>query len=179
MLLGLVAAARLAELVWAARLAAGARERGAPPRAERVFAAMVAVHTLPFWLAPLEVLWLRRPFVPVVFLACAAGLAVLGALRVWTLRTLGRRWNVRLVPPDVTVTSGPYRWVRHPNYAIVIGELALLPLAHLAWASAIVIAIANAVVLAARIPAEERLLAAVPGYREAMCGKARFIPGVL
>lgn len=178
-LLAVGATARIAELLWARRLAACARGRGVRPAAEPIFGAMVVLHTLPFWLAPLEVWGLGRPFVPAVFVACVAALAGLFALRLWTLWSLGSSWNVRLVAPERVVVRGPYRWVRHPNYAIVVAELALLPLAHLAWASAALIAALNAVVLGVRIPAEERLLGRVPGYAEAMRGKARFIPGVL
>jgi len=174
-----VAIARLGELAWAKRLAHRALARGEAVRPERVYPVMVVLHTLPFWLAPLEVWWFGRPFVPALFAACAVALGVLFALRVWTLRSLGASWNVRLVVPERVVVRGPYRWVRHPNYAIVVAELLCLPLAHGAWLSALVVGIANALVLAIRIPAEERMLRAVPGYAAAMLGKARFIPGVL
>lgn len=175
-LLALVAAARVAELVWARRLTARAAARGAAPAREPVFVAMVLLHTLPFWMAPLEVVWLHRPFVPALFVACTAGLAALAVVRVWTLRTLGAMWNVRIVRPAHVVAAGPYRLVRHPNYAVVIGELALLPLAHGAWVTCLVVSALNALVLARRIPAEERVLDAVPGYRAVMGGKPRFLP---
>lgn len=174
--LALMGAARLAELVWARRLTTRARARGAVPRREPLFAAMVLLHTLPFWLAPLEVWALGRPFIPVLFAAGAGALVGLAALRLWTLHTLGAAWNVRIVTPPAVVTTGPYRWVRHPNYAIVIAELAVLPLLHTAWLTALVLSLANAVILARRIPAEERVLFALPGYREAMAGKPRFLP---
>jgi methyltransferase len=175
-LLALMAAARLVELAWARRLTERARARGAAPQPEPAFVAMVVLHTLPFWLAPLEVILLGRPFIPLLFAGVVAALVVLAGLRVWTLYTLGAMWNVRIVAPAHTVTSGPYRYVRHPNYAIVVAELALLPLAHAAWVTALIVSTANALVLAARITAEERLLLALPSYRETMGGKPRFIP---
>lgn len=175
-LLAAMAAARLVELRWAARLTRTARARGAAPQPEPIFGVMVAVHTLPFWLVPLEVVLLRRPFHGALFAVCVAGLVALAACRVWTLRTLGASWNVRLVRPAEVVRDGPYRFVRHPNYAIVVAELLLLPLALGAVWSALVIGLANAVVLARRIPAEERLLAGVPGWTAAMAGKPRFLP---
>ena len=58
------------------------------------------------------------------------------------------------------VTSGPYRWLRHPNYVAVVVEVAALPLVHTAWVTAIVFSLFNAVVLSVRIPAEQRALAA-------------------
>src|SRR5690606_38916480 len=103
-------AARLAELAWARRLTAHARARGAAPQREPLFAAMVALHTLPFWLAPLEVWALGRPFVPALFAAGAGALVGLAALRLWTLRTLGAAWNVRILAPPAVVSAGPYRW---------------------------------------------------------------------
>lgn len=178
-LLAAMAAARIAELGWAARLTRRARARGATPHREPVFGAMVIVHTLPFWLVPLEVVVLHRSFHPVLFAACTAGLVVLAAARVWTLRTLGAAWNVRIVRPPQVVTTGPYRFVRHPNYAIVIAELLLLPVALGALWSALAIGVANAAVLARRIPAEERLLAGVPGWTAALGGRPRFLPALL
>jgi len=174
--LALVGAARLAELWWARRLAGRARARGAAPEREPAFAAMVVVHTLPFWLGPLEVVALGRPFLPLLCALAVSALAVLALLRVWVLRTLGARWNVRIVQPDAVVAEGPYRWLRHPNYAIVIAELIALPLVHTAWLTCLIVGAANAVVLWRRIAAEERVLFALPGYREAMGDKPRFIP---
>jgi methyltransferase len=176
--LALMGAARVAELLVAKRLMAQARARGANPGRESIFVVMVALHVLPFVLAPLEVTALERPFVPALFIGCTLALALLAVGRVWTLRTLGRRWNVRIVPPDAVVVHGPYRWVRHPNYAIVIAELFVLPLVHTAWLTSVALSLLNAFVLSQRIPAEERVLLAVPGYREAMGAKKRFVPGL-
>jgi methyltransferase len=80
------------------------------------------------------------------------------------------------VAPDAVVTTGPYAYVRHPNYAIVIVELFALPLVHGAWITCAACTALNAIVLASRIPAEERVLSAIPGYREAMGDKPRFVP---
>lgn len=176
--LALMGAARIAELLVARRLTAQAGARGERPRREPIFVVMVVLHALPFALAPLEVILLERPFVPALFVACTAALALLALGRVWTLQTLGARWNVRIVKPDAVVVTGPYRFIRHPNYAIVIAELALLPLVHSAWLTCIALSTLNAFVLWRRIPAEERVLFEVPGYREAMASKKRFVPGL-
>jgi methyltransferase len=76
------------------------------------------------------------------------------------------------------VTTGPYRFIRHPNYVAVILEFAALPMAGGAWLSALVLSALNGLVLWDRIRDEERLLAAVPGYEEALGGRARFLPGL-
>jgi methyltransferase len=110
----------------------------------------------------------------------AAVLVGATALRVWSIRSLGVAWNARAAVPDSLqpVTSGPYRYVRHPNYVAVIAEFAALPLIAGAWMSALALSALNAVVLAHRITGEERLLERSPDYRRAFGRRARFIPGV-
>ena len=102
------------------------------------------------------------------------------ALRWWSIRTLGRRWNVHaLVPDDLEPeTGGPYRHIRHPNYLALLIEFLALPMAGGAWLSALALSIGNGLVLARRIRDEERLLAQAPGYEQAFAGRARFIPGI-
>lgn len=177
-LLALMGAARIAELLVARRLTQGAAQRGAKPKKEPIFVVMVILHALPFVLAPLEVILLDPPFRPALFVGCALALLLLAGLRVWTLRTLGAMWNVRIVEPAAVVVAGPYRFIRHPNYAIVIAELFVLPLAHGCWVTLLILSSLNALVLFVRIRAEERVLFALPGYAEAMGHKRRFIPGV-
>jgi methyltransferase len=83
------------------------------------------------------------------------------ALRVWTLASLGRYWTTRVivVPGASLVRKGPYRFLRHPNYAVVALEIALLPLALGSWALALGFSVANAIVLAWRIRVEDMALA--------------------
>jgi methyltransferase len=82
--------------------------------------------------------------------------------RFWVLATLGRRWTIRVivVPGEQLVARGAYRWMRHPNYAVVAGEIAIVPLALGLPIYALVFSILNAAVLAIRIPAENAALAA-------------------
>ena len=155
--LGLVTAQRLSELVVARRntarlLAAGAYEIGGGH-----YPVMVALHAA--WLAGL---WLLAPGRPVDLLALAAYLLV-QPLRLWILMTLGGRWTTRIIvlPGAPLVRSGPYRFLSHPNYAVVIAEIALLPLAfHLYW-YALAFSLANAALLTVRIRAENAALARV------------------
>ena len=177
-LLACMGAARIAELLVARRLTKQAAQRGAAPQREFTFVVMVVLHILPFVLCPLEVVVFQRPFEPALFAVCTAALVVLGGLRVWTLRTLGAMWNVRIVSPSTIVVAGPYRYIRHPNYAIVIAELVFLPLAHGCWYTLFVVTTLNALVLWSRIGSEERVLFSRPGYAEAMGHKKRFIPGI-
>jgi methyltransferase len=76
------------------------------------------------------------------------------------------------------ITTGPFRFVRHPNYAAVFAEMVALPLIHTAWITALVGAFAHMAVLSQRLAMEERVLFANPDYRAAMAGKPRFLPGL-
>jgi len=139
---------------------------------------MVAAHTALVTLPLIEVAALRRrPRAPLAWVGLLGAAAL---LRRWSIRTLGASWNVRaVVPSDLRpVVDGPYRLIRHPNYLAVALEFLALPLAGGAWLSALGLSALNAMVLFDRIREEERLLAAIPGYEQALGGKARFIPGV-
>lgn len=177
-LLVVMGAARIAELLVAKRLTKQAKDRGEAPKREPMFVVMVILHVLPFVLCPLEVVIFDRPFRPALFAASTTALVLLGLARVWTLRTLGAMWNVRIVSPSAIVVAGPYRYIRHPNYAIVILELVFLPLAHGCWLTLITVSTLNAIVLWSRIGDEEKVLFSRPGYAEHMGHKKRFIPGV-
>lgn len=88
-------------------------------------------------------------------------LALAQALRYWCIATLGWRWSVRVVtvPGAPRITSGPYRWLPHPNYAVVMAEAIVLPLAFGAFATLLVAAPLQLVALRRRILLEERALA--------------------
>jgi len=131
--------------------------------------------------APITEVWLlERPFSWWVGGPAIALLVAATVLRIWTLRTIGRAWNVRVVVPDdiQIATTGPYAWIRHPNYLVVVLEILALPLLHSAWISAIALTLLNGAVLARRIPTEERALRRIPAWRVAMKDRKRLIPGV-
>jgi methyltransferase len=120
-----------------------------------------------------------RRSVPLAFAAVAFAVFVLAnLLRWWVIRTMAEHWNVQVVNalPLGVVTTGPFRWVRHPNYVAVFVELLALPMVHLAYITAIVGSILHAVVLARRIAFEERLLLSNPTYLMTMGRKPRFVP---
>jgi len=154
--------------------------RGAARVDEPRFRWMVLLHTAVLIGAALEVVFLRRPFIPWLAAPMFAAFLAANAVRWWVIRTLGEHWNVQVV--DSTrlgvVTSGPFHYVRHPNYAAVFAELLALPLIHTAWITATAGAIAHIGVLTQRVSTEERVLLANPDYRAAMTGKPRFLPGL-
>jgi methyltransferase len=89
-----------------------------------------------------------------------AGVVAAQALRWWCIRTLGPQWNTRVVvvPGAARVTSGPYRYLQHPNYVAVVVEGVCLPLGHTAWITASLFTIGNGFVLRSRIQSENAAL---------------------
>lgn len=179
-LLVAVAALRIAELRISRSHQREMIARGAAKVEEPRFRWMVLLHTGVLIGAALEVVLLKRPFFP----ALAAGMFVIflaaNLVRWWVIRTLGNHWNVQVMDSTSlgVITSGPFRYVRHPNYAAVFSEMIALPLIHTAWITAAVGSLAHIIVLSQRLATEERVLLANPEYRETMGRKPRFIPGV-
>jgi methyltransferase len=130
--------------------------RGAVEVASGHYPLIVAVHA--GWLISLWVFGSQQP----VNIAFLAGYLVLQGLRLWMLWTLGARWTTRIIvlPGQPLVSAGPYRFLPHPNYAIVAGEIAVLPLALGLPLLAGMFTVLNAAVLAVRISAENRALSA-------------------
>lgn len=148
---------RLSELMLARSNTRALLAKGAREHAPGHYPLIVAVHAswlaALFWLAPgRPIHW---PFLLLFFL--------LQFGRVWVIRTLGPRWTTRIIvlPGAPLVEDGPFRFVSHPNYLVVIGEIAVLPLVFGLWQVAALFSLLNAIVLAIRIKAETRALAAV------------------
>lgn len=152
--LAFVTLQRLAELAIARRNTHALLARGAYERGSGHYPLMVAMHAA--WLIGLWVLAWDRP----VGLGWLAAFGLLQMLRVWVLATLGGRWTTRIIvlPGAPLIRRGPYRLLRHPNYLVVVGEIAILPLAFGLGAYAAVFTILNAAVLWVRLRAENHAL---------------------
>jgi methyltransferase len=161
-LLALVALERGVELVVSARNARRTLARGGVEAGRAHYPAMVAFHGAFLVACALEPVAWPAPWPIGLALAGAAVVALAQALRWWAIRSLGDRWSTRIVvlPGAPPVVAGPYRFLRHPNYLAVVAELAALPLALGAWRTALLASAGNAVLLAVRIPTEERALGA-------------------
>lgn len=147
---------RLGELGLAERNTRALKARGAYEVAPGHYPAIVAVHAA--WLAGL---WLLAVGQPVQF-GWLVVFALLQAGRVWVIATLGERWTTRIIvlPGAPLVERGPYRFLSHPNYLIVAGEIAVLPLAFELYTFALIFSLFNALVLVVRIRAESAALRA-------------------
>jgi len=160
-ILALVTLERLGELAISRRNTVRLLGRGAFEVGAGHYPLLVVLHAA--WLITLwifvwdeEVNWL--PFTTFVLLQ---------GFRLWVLVSLGSRWTTRIIvlPGAPLITKGPYRYLSHPNYAIVAGEIALLPLAlSLPWL-ALLFSVLNGVALFVRVRAEARALAAFGGPR--------------
>jgi methyltransferase len=153
-ILGLVTLQRLGELWLANRntrrlLANGAREVAASH-----YPLIVIVHAL--WLATL---WWLAPPRPIDSFWLALFVLIEFA-RIWVLASLGTRWTTRIIvlPNAPLVRRGPYRWVNHPNYLVVIAEIAVLPLVFGMPQIALLFTLLNAAVLTIRVREENRAL---------------------
>jgi methyltransferase len=155
LILGIVTLQRAGELVVSRYNTHRLLARGAIEMSPRHYPLIVAVHTA--WLISLWILGRDQP----VNILALSGYIVLQGFRFWVIRTLGPRWTTRIIilPEQPLVLAGPYRFLSHPNYAVVTGEIALLPLALNLPLLAAVFTILNAAVLAIRIRAENRALA--------------------
>jgi methyltransferase len=180
-LLAALAAERLVELVLSQRHAAWARARGGFEVGRGHFRLMALLHTSLLLGCAAEVLFLARPFNPVLAAPMLLLVVLAQALRYWAVATLGPMWNVRVivVPGAAVVDRGPYRLVRHPNYVAVVVEGLALPLLYGAWITALVFTVLNAALLVVRIRCEEDALAAHMGYAERLGGRPRFLPRLL
>jgi methyltransferase len=141
---------------------------------------MVLLHTGVLVGAAVEVVFRHRPFIPVLAAVCFVIFLAANVVRWWVIRTLGEHWNVQIMNSTGlgVITTGPFRYVRHPNYAAVFVEMLVLPLIHTAWITAIAGSLAHIVVLSQRLSTEERVLFSDAQYRAAMAGKPRFLPGL-
>jgi methyltransferase len=162
----LVAAQRLFELRLSRKNERRLRSRGAVERGGGHYPAMVALHSA--WLVSTLVEGvLRGASIPSWWMFPFLLFLLAQALRYWTITSLGDRWNTRIlvVPGERLVRRGPYRYLAHPNYVVVVVEILTLPLVFGAWGTAIAFSLANAALLYVRIREEDRALAEVAKAR--------------
>lgn len=160
-LIGAVAAERVAELLVAQRNLAWSRERNGQESGLAHYPAMVLLHVGLLAGCVTEVWLADRPFIAALGVPMLSLVLAAQALRWWCIRTLGHQWNTRIivVPGLPHIDRGPYRLLSHPNYLAVVVEGFALPMVHDAWLTATVFTALNTILLAIRIPAENRALA--------------------
>jgi methyltransferase len=150
----LVTAQRLAELVYARSNEAQLKRIGGVEHGAAHYPLIVALHAA--WLAGL---WLLATGTHPDY-GWLALFVLLQGLRGWILLTLGPRWTTRVIvlPGKPPIRSGPYRFLAHPNYAVVAAEIFVLPMAFGLVTYALIFSVLNAAVLTVRIRAENSAL---------------------
>lgn len=150
-----VAVQRLFELLYARRNEARLRAAGAVEAGAGHYPLIVLLHAA--WLLAL---FLVAPPADALSWPLLAVYAALQVGRLWVIATLGRFWTTRILtlPGAPLMTAGPYRLCRHPNYAVVVAEIAVLPLAFGAWQMAVLFSLANGLLLWWRIRVEDQAL---------------------
>ena len=171
---------RIFELWLSNRNARLAFARGGIELGRGQYRIIVAFHTLFIAACAFGAMRNAPAFPDTLSMAALAGEIAAQALRSWSVATLGQNWNTRVIviPGMEPVTSGPYRWIRHPNYVGVVMEVFSLPLIHTAWVTALVGTALYMEVLRRRVRMEDSVLLADPAYRLAMGDKPRFFPRV-
>ena len=160
----LVGVQRLIELVLARRNERRARARGAVERGRSHYLFIVALHSL-WLLATLIEGLLRGPELPALWPVPLALFLLVQPLRYWALVSLGERWNTKIlvVPGAKPIRRGPYKYLSHPNYVVVVVEILTFPLIFGAWVTALVFTVLNAAVLWVRVREENRALTELAG----------------
>jgi methyltransferase len=177
-LLVVVGAERLAELVISRRNQRQLEQQGVRKIVEPHFRWLVFYHGVILVCAGAEVLFLHRPLIPALAISMAVLFILSNVLRWWVIHILAGHWNVEVMNSSSVgvVTTGPYRWIRHPNYVGVVIEVFSLPLIHTAWITSIFATLGYMELLRRRIKVEDGVLLADPAYRLAMGGKPKFFP---
>ena len=152
--LGFIIVQRLSELVIAKRNTARLLAKGAYEVGAEHYPVMVAMHSL--WIGCLLVFGFSES----ISYAWLALFALLQICRVWILGTLGARWTTRvIILPEPLVVAGPFRYLKHPNYALVVAEIIVAPMVlGLLWV-AVLFSFLNAAMLYVRIGVEDKALA--------------------
>jgi methyltransferase len=175
-ILALIAGERIFELILSWRNARWAFARGAVEVKQRHYAFMVAFHSLFLISCATESVLRQRTFPAIVAWGALAFAVLAQALRYSAVWTLGHRWNTKVIvqPGEEPVTTGLYRWIRHPNYLAIVLEMVAIPMIRGAWIVALVFSVVNLALLAVRISVEERGLG--EAYAKAFASRPRFIP---
>lgn len=163
-LLVLVAIERIVELIISKRNLTWSFAQGGIEFGRSHYKYMVVIHVF-LLLGSLTEVWIVRPHLNLILSWTMFALAIASqGLRWWCIGSLGQRWNtlVVIIPGKAAVTSGPYKWFKHPNYVAVVIEGFALPMVGFAWRTAIIFTVLNTFVLRARLRSENAALATLP-----------------
>lgn len=173
----LIVTQRLIELIIAKNNEKWMKEQGGIEYGRKHYHVLVIIHVCFFLSLLLEFTFFEKslnplwPFVFSIFLIAQIG-------RFWVIHTLGRFWNTKIIvlPQSETISKGPYKYIRHPNYLIVTLELIIIPVIFNAYFTLICFFILNQIILSVRIPFEEQVLLEKTNYQFLHKSNHRFLP---
>jgi methyltransferase len=177
--LAIIILQRLAELKVAKQNEKWMKEQGGLEFGQRHYKMIVGLHSIFFLFYGWEVFFFQReisplwPILLILFMLTQIG-------RVWALTSLGRYWNTKIIvlPNAEVIVKGPYKFLRHPNYAIVTLEFIIIPLIFQAYITMIVFSLLNIWMLSIRIPEEEKALQRLTPYHQSFGHARRFFPKI-
>ncbi len=154
--IALVVLARLTELRVAKKNESWLRKQGAIEYGRNHYPYIVALHTLFIFSMISEYFSRGNSSVHYIYLALFLMLIL---LKIWTISSLGKYWNTRIlrVPGSVFIKRGPYKYFRHPNYFIVICEIAIIPMVFGLYFTSVLFSLLNCIMLIIRIREEEKV----------------------
>ena len=148
---------RLAELIYAKKNEQWLLQNGAIEYGAEHYPFIVILHSLFIVSLLLEYYWkgedIFNPIVLFVYIFCIL-------IKGWVIFSLGKYWNTKIfrIPHALLIRKGPYKFIKHPNYIIVIAEIAVIPLIFNLYYTAIIFSILNAIILSIRISVENKAL---------------------
>ncbi|MFX3622762.1 MAG: isoprenylcysteine carboxyl methyltransferase family protein [Ectobacillus sp.] len=168
---------RSMELLVARRNEKRLKQKGALEFGKRHYKYMVLLHTMFLAALLFEVQLFQREISPLwpLLLLLFIGTQL---LRVWAIASLGEYWNTKIIvlPNADVVATGPYKWLRHPNYTVVILEILFIPFLFQAYITAMLFTFLNGLILYVRIQEEEKALSQITNYEEKFQNISRFTP---
>jgi methyltransferase len=171
---------RLTELMIAKKNEQWMKGKGAIEFGTKHYQVMVVMHVLFLVSFVAEKITFNRSLsgMWVALLIVFAGTQI---LRIWAISSLGKFWNTKIIvlPKADVIRSGPYRYIKHPNYLVVSIEFLIIPLLFNAYITACIFSLINAIVLVARIRAEEQALRELTEYDGTFQSSNRFFPKLL
>ena len=150
---------RLTELWIAKRNEKHLKSKGAVEFGKKHYKWFIIMHTAFFIALIFEMTYIKHvaytisPFLLILFLLTQI-------IRVWCIYSLGVYWNTKIIiiPHEERITTGPYKFLNHPNYLIVGVELFVIPLMVQAYYTALLFPLLHILLMFIRIPAENRAL---------------------
>lgn len=148
---------RIGELMLSRRNQIWLLQQGAIEYGQKHYPYIIALHTL--FIASLIIEYSTKQTASFSLFFFVIYLLFL-SLKVWVITSLGKFWNTKIyhISGFPLIKNGIYKYVKHPNYLIVIAEIAIIPLVFHLYYTAIAFTVLNAIALSVRIKEENKVL---------------------